>query len=390
LRQTSARNPHFEERTSIPRLVTVPSISTFIRENSEPILQEWENFARGLPIGATMDVAALRDHAKKMLGVIVRDLETPQTARQADLKARGATAVDERVAPTAASEHGADRADSGFTVEQMVAEFRALRASVVRLWTDAHGQAGRAELDELIRFNEAIDQAIAESLQRHSFAIDQTKERFLAILGHDLRTPLGAILMSAQFMADTGDRPESEMKLVKTIERSARRMNEMVSDLLDFARTRFGDTIPVEPAEMDVGRMLRDVVSEVGASHPENKPQLETSGPLRGEWDRERLTQAVTNLISNAVDHGAEKGPIKVAARGSDREIVITVHNEGPPIPRENLSRIFEAGSTEGRERRHMGLGLYIVDRIVAAHGGTIDVESSEDLGTAFTVRLPK
>lgn len=370
--------------------MSVPSISTFIRENSEPILQEWENFARGLPMGATMDVAALRDHAKAMLGVIARDLETPQTARQADDKAKGEAVIDHRLAPTAASEHGFGRADSGFTVEQMVAEFRALRASVVRLWTDTHGQAGRSELDELIRFNEAIDQAIGESLTRYTHSIGQTKERFLAILGHDLGTPIGAILMSAQFMADTGDRSEQDLKLVKTIERSGRRMKEMVSDLLDFARTRFGDTIPVDPHEMDVGRMLRDVVSEVGASHPKSMPQLETSGPLRGEWDRQRLTQAVTNLISNAVEHGSNSGPIKVAARGSDREVVITVQNEGPPIPRDRLSRIFEAGTTSDPDRRHLGLGLYIVDRIVTAHGGTINVESSEGQGTAFTVRLPK
>lgn len=368
----------------------MPSISTFIRENSEPILQEWENFARGLPMGATMDVAALRDHAKAMLGVIARDLETPQTARQADDKAKGGAVIDHGLAPTAASEHGLGRAGSGFSVEQMVAEFRALRASVVRLWTDTQGHAGRSELDELIRFNEAIDQAIAESLTRYTHSIAQTKERFLAILGHDLRTPIGAILMSAQFMADTGDRSEQELKVVKTVERSARRMNEMVSNLIDFARTRFGDTIPVEPREMDVGAMLRDVVSEVGASHPKSKPQLETSGPLRGEWDCERLTQAVTNLISNAVEHGSDSGPIKVAARGSDREVVITVQNEGPPIPRSRLGRIFEAGTTNDPDRRHLGLGLYIVDRIVAAHGGTVDVQSSEEHGTAFTVRLPK
>lgn len=368
----------------------MPSISTFIRENSEPILQEWENFARGLPIGATMDVAALRDHAKAMLGVIARDLETPQTAREAADKSKGEAIIDSRLAPTAASEHGLGRADSGFSVEQMVAEFRALRASVVRLWTDQQGHAGPSELHKLIRFNEAIDQAIAESLTRYTHSIAQTKERFLAILGHDLRTPIGAILMSAQFLADTGDRSEQDLKIVKTVERSARRMKDMVSALIDFARTRFGDAIPVEPREMDVGDMLRDVVSEVGASHPKSKPQLETSGPLRGQWDCERLTQAVTNLISNAVDHGKDSGAIHVAARGSDREVVITVHNEGPAIPRDRLRRIFEAGTTNDPDRRHLGLGLYIVDRIVAAHGGTIDVESSEDHGTAFTVRLPK
>jgi signal transduction histidine kinase len=167
-------------------------------------------------------------------------------------------------------------------------------------------------------------------------------------------------------------------------------MKDMVSALIDFARTRFGDSIPVEPQEMDVGLMLRDIVSEVRASHPESEPQLEITGPLRGEWDCERLTQAVTNLVSNAVEHGSNSGPIRVAARGSDREVVITVQNDGPPIPRDRLGRIFEAGTTNDPDRRHLGLGLYIVDRIVAAHGGTIEVESSEDQGTAFTVRLPK
>lgn len=371
-------------------VLTVPSISSFIRENSEPILQEWENFARGLPIGSTMDVAALRDHAKAMLSVIAEDLETPQTARQADDKSKGEAVIDSRLAPTAASDHGLGRADSGFSVEQMVAEFRALRASVVRLWTDTQGHAGRSELDELIRFNEAIDQAIAESLTRYARSIAQSKERFLAILGHDLRTPIGAILMSAQFMAETGDRSAEELKIVKTIQRSARRMHEMVSALIDFARTRFGDTIPVEPDDMDIGAMLWDIVSEVGASHPKNKPQLELSGPLRGEWDCERLTQAVTNLISNAVEHGSDDGPIMVAAHGSDHEVIIRVQNDGPPIPPDRLRKIFEAGTTSDPDRRHLGLGLYIVDRIIAAHAGTIEVESTEGRGTAFTVRLPK
>ena len=368
----------------------MPSISTFIRENSEPILQEWENFARGLPAGATMDVDALRDHAKAMLGVIARDLETPQTARQADDKAKGGAVIERGLAHTAAADHGVGRADSGFSVEQMVAEFRALRASVVRLWTATQDHAGRPELDELIRFNEAIDQAIGESLTQYTHSIAQTKERFLAILGHDLRTPIGAILMSAQFLADTGDRSADELKIVKTVERSARRMNEMVSNLIDFARTRFGDTIPIDPRDMDVGVMVQDVVSEVGASHPTSKPHLTTSGSLRGKWDCERLTQAVTNLISNAVEHGSSSGPITVAARGSDREVVITVQNEGPAIPHDRLGRIFEAGTTTDPDRRHLGLGLYIVDRIVAAHGGTVGVESSEDHGTTFTVRLPK
>jgi signal transduction histidine kinase len=275
----------------------------------------------------------------------------------------------------------------------MVAEFRALRASVLRLWGKQPGPKGEAELEDMVRFNEAIDQAIAESLSRYTQNIDQTKERFLAILGHDLRTPIGAIMMSAQFILESGELVEPYRKLVDRIGMSSRRMNQMVADLLDFSRTRLGDTIPIARAEMDVTRMLGDVVAEVAASYPDFKLEVETSGELHGVWDCARLTQAMTNLIGNAAQHGSDAAPITVTARGEAHEITIAVHNDGPAIPKEVVGRIFQpmkrSGSDAG-DRRHLGLGLYIVDRIVAAHEGRIDVTSSEEHGTTFTVRLPR
>jgi signal transduction histidine kinase len=369
------------------------ALSKFLREHTEEILTEWETFARSLPIGASMDVDALRDHAKAMLEVIARDLEAPQTPRQEEAKARGGSDADGRTAPTAATEHGSGRAQSGFTVNQMVAEFRALRASVLRLWGKQPGPTGEAEFDEMVRFNEAIDQAIAESLARFTQDIDHTKERFLAILGHDLRTPLGAIMMSAQFILESGELVEPYRGLVERINKSSRRMNQMVADLLDFSRTRLGDTIPIARAEMDVTRMLDDVVAEVAASYPDRKLDVEASGDLRGVWDCARLTQAVTNLVGNAAQHGSDDTPIRITARGEANEVTIAVHNDGPAIPDELVGRIFQpmkGSRSDASDRRHLGLGLYIVDRIVAAHRGRIDVASSEGDGTTFTVRLPR
>ena len=368
-------------------------LSTFIKEHTEEILTEWETFARSLPMGASMDVPALRDHAKAMLDVIARDLEETQTSHQQDAKARGASDADQRTARTAATEHGSGRAQSGFTVNQMVAEFRALRASVLRLWGKQPGPKGEAELEEMVRFNEAIDQAIAESLARYTQDIDQTKERFLAILGHDLRTPLGAIIMSAQFILECGELVEPYRGLVDRIGKSSRRMNQMVADLLDFSRTRLGDTIPIARAEMDVASMLNDVISEVAASYPDFKLEVEATGELHGVWDCARLTQAMTNLIGNAAQHGSDATPISVTARGEAHEVIIAVHNDGPPIPDELVGRIFQPmkqSRSNFGNRRHLGLGLYIVDRIVAAHRGRIDVASSEEHGTTFTVRLPR
>src|SRR5689334_2134584 len=134
------------------------ALPTFIRQHTNEILSEWETFARSLPIAASMDVGALRDHARAMLEVIARDLEEPQTSRQQAAKARGEADATDRKTPSAATEHGSGRAHSGFTVNQMVAEFRALRASVLRLWGKQPGPKGQPELDEMVRFNEAIDQ----------------------------------------------------------------------------------------------------------------------------------------------------------------------------------------------------------------------------------------
>jgi signal transduction histidine kinase len=370
-------------------------LSSFIRANIEEILTEWETFARSLPVADAMDIVALRDHAKEMLGVIMADLEQPQSGREQADKAKGLSDAERR-APlaTAAQEHGAGRAGSGFTVEEMVAEFRALRASVIRLWSRRQNEAGIAALEDMTRFNEAVDQAIAESIAQYATEVGQSKDRFLAILGHDLRTPLGAIITSAQFMLDLDGLEEPHLALITGIGDSARRMNQMVTDLLDFTRTRFGDDIPIERADTDLADVVRSVVTEISAQHPASEVLMAVEGDLRGDWDADRLTQAVTNLMANAVEHGAADSPVRVAAHAQGNEVVLSVHNYGPAIPASDFDRIFDAmsqGQNEGaRDRRHLGLGLYIVDKIVKAHGGSVGVSSSPEAGTVFTVVLPR
>ena len=373
-------------------------LSAFIRENVEPILAEWETFARSLSQGDTMDIAALRDHAKEMLIVIADDLDDPQTEQEQREKARGESDADTDTVYTAAQEHGAGRAESGFTVGEMVAEFRALRASVMRLWSHTQESVGKAELVDMTRFNEAIDQAIAESITQYTENIGHTKERFLAILGHDLRSPVGAIVTSTQFMLETaeqqGDLGPPYQSLIGGVSRSARRMNHMVADLLEFARVRFGDGIPVRPAPMDMGSLAHDVVAEARAAYPDRAFESSASGDLAGEWDRERLFQAVTNLVSNAVQHGLAGPPIRVTASAQGDDVVLSVANRGPAISEDQLARLFQGinqhPAAEERDRRHLGLGLYIVDKIVSAHNGHIDVRSTHGGETTFSLRLPR
>ena len=296
-------------------------LADFISSHVEPILAEWVTFAatRG-PVGEAMDLVALRDHAAEMLAAIVVDLRTPQTAAEQAAKSTGNALPPAATAPeTAASVHGAGRAESGFTLGEMVSEYRALRASVLRLWTKANGGLSGADLDDLIRFNEAIDQALAESATRYTQDLDQSKEMFLAILGHDLRTPLGAVLTSSQFMLDRGGLTEPDRTLTARVLRSATRMNHMVGDLLDLTRSRLGAGVPVVRGDTDLAEVARHVVEEVAAAHPERVLKLDTAGDLRGAWDAARVSQLLTNLLANAVQHGAADTPVRVTARGRRR-----------------------------------------------------------------------
>lgn len=374
-------------------------LADFILSNREPILREWEAFARTCaPASRTMDVEALRDHASQMLTVIAADLQTPQDRREQVEKSKGQAPPDDRAPATAAQKHGAGRAESGFTMEQMVAEYRALRATVIRLWTDAKGKLLPTDLEDLTRFNEAIDQSLAESVARFDDELEQSKELFLAILGHDLRTPLGAISTSASFMLDLHELSEPHRTLARRIADSASRTLQMVGDLLDFTRGRLGGGIPITRAEMDLGRVARDVADEILAAHPGSSIQVDTRGEQRGNWDRDRISQALSNLIGNAVQHGAEGTTVTVEVRGEEDSVVIVIHNHGVPIAPDDLDGIFNPMKTREPHRRRsatgptgsLGLGLYIAERIVHAHEGQIAVESSDAAGTTFTVTLPR
>jgi len=373
-------------------------LADFIEANCEPILAEWVAFARtSAPSASSMDPTALRDHALQMLQTITRDLRTPQTGAEQLEKSHGKADTGDGGPDTPAAVHGAGRAGSGFTVGEMVSEYRALRASVIRLWTRANGSLTTVDLEDLTRFNEAVDQALAESITRYTFDVDRSKDMFLAILGHDLRSPLGAVQMASQFMLELGELREPNLTLTTRILRSAKRMNLMVGDLLDFTRSRLGSGVPIVRSPMDMEKAVRDAVEEITAANAESVIQLRTSGDLRGNWDPARIAQVISNLLGNAVQHGSAKTTITVSAVGDDKEVVLRVHNRSPVIAASELPGIFgpfkrlkSVEGARGGATSSLGLGLYIAERIVTAHNGTIEVASSEETGTAFTVRLPR
>jgi len=221
--------------------------------------------------------------------------------------------------------------------------------------------------------------------------VEEARERFIGILGHDLRNPLGAILMGVEVL---GDLPEPHTHVVTKLARSAHRMAALIHDVLDFAHGRLGGGIPVAPTPCDLREVCNDIVEEMRQAYPARVISFEAVGDLRGEWDPDRVEQVLSNLLGNAITHGA--GPIHVTIRDQGDEVVTTVHNDGPPIPDALIPTLFEPFTSTAQDsstpggHEGLGLGLYIASEIVHAHGGTIAVSSTQGEGTTFTVNLPR
>jgi signal transduction histidine kinase len=217
------------------------------------------------------------------------------------------------------------------------------------------------------------------------------REQFVAVLGHDLRTPLSAIRMSADLLQSKTTEPRS-LNLISAIRSSSVRMGVLIENVLDFARGRLGAGIPVKRQWVDdLGRMLNQTLAEVQASHPYAELKHSLDVPAGIYCDALRVTQLLSNLVGNAVTHGATTTAVEVQVYSEDDELVISVVNQGPPIPASLMPRIFEpfTRSEAGQRGEGLGLGLYIASQIAQAHKGTLTVSSTWDAGTAFTARFP-
>jgi signal transduction histidine kinase len=371
-------------------------LAEFILSNTEPILQEWETFARSIWPAPDPSLALLRDHAEAILRATARDMTTRQSEIEQADKSKGDGAAGRASAKLddASKDHALGRVRSGFHLMEVIAEYRALRASVIRLWEKSEAPTNPLALIELTRFNECIDQSLAEAVKHFSAEMDRSREIFLGILGHDLRNPLNAILLSASSLMEISTGPSAD--LASQIGTSGEAMGQMLADFIDFTASRLGAGIPLVIAPVDFAILCRAVAEECKAAFPGSKFLLELSGDLRGEWDGRRLRQLLSNLIGNAIQHGAKGLPIRIAARGTPGEVILQIQNGGEPIPIEILPAIFDplsqAPGEAGQRRRHgsMGLGLYIAREVVVAHGGSITVQSSGSSGTEFTVTLPR
>lgn len=371
-------------------------LSDFISANMESIVQSWEDFARTIePPALTMDSTALRDHASAMLKVIAKDLTTGQTAFEQSEKSKGQGAREND--DSAAESHAGARLLSGYTIEQIVSEFRALRASVLQLWSTSAKTKHDIDPIDIIRFNEAIDQALAESVGRYERDVKKSQNLFLAILGHDLRNPLTDSILGASLIRSTTYIASKHYEVATQIFNDGQEMLRTVNNLLDFTRSQLGSGLPIKVKKTDIVNICLGAVEELRMNYPGRSIEVSAKGHREGLWDESRIAQVFSNLIDNALKHGVKSEPVTVHLDSEAGEVIVRINNRGTPIDRARMQTMFEPPvrfeekDSSGHENEaSLGISLYITREIVQAHKGVIRVDSSQDDGTTFTVRLPR
>ena len=407
-------------RSSVPAIVVVVRLADFILANVEPILVEWEDFARDIwPKGASAAPEELRDEAGDILRATAIDMQSDQTSLERAEKSKGQSDDDTpgNDLTRASASHGRGRVVSGFELWALVAEYRALRASVLRLWRESQPASNLCDLDDVTRFNESMDQSLTHAVRsfgelverdrealltaeqaarREAEAANQAKDLFLATLSHEMRTPLNAIVGWLNILHHEDAETRHFQEGLKVIERNTRAQVQLIDDLLDVSRIVSGKLrVDIQPCE------LADVVTAgLNATRTASDARDITLDvhldPLAtgASCDSVRIQQVVWNLVSNAIKFTPRGGHVYVSLSRDESSYQIRVSDTGQGILPDVLPYVFErfrqADSSMRRRFAGLGLGLSIVKYIVEAHGGTVEATSpGEGKGSTFIVRLP-
>jgi signal transduction histidine kinase len=358
----------------------VNTLTAFIRQHRDAIMDEWLSRAVTLPNAQTLAPPALWDHVPSMLDRLADAIER-----------RDETAAALEDLP---EQHASLRFRQGYDLRQVIAEYRLLREVLVQMYAERGdlSAGSRSNLQLLTVLHEQIDRAIGEAVDHYALERDHARDKFVAILGHDLRDPLNTVVFQASALSQrAGELDDKTVNALGRIAAAGRRMERMIRDLLDFARGHLGGRFTIVPTAFDARAFLASRVQEIADAHPDRDVQCvipSVRSDFHVEWDADRISQIITNLVHNALVHGRD--PIVVEPRDEGEHVVITVRNHGE-IPSDMLPRLFDAFSTDTSEKAHggLGLGLYIVQQIAHAHGGEV-VANSDRGATTVRVRLPR
>jgi signal transduction histidine kinase len=369
------------------------NLADFIERHASTIVEGAVTFASTVELRPPLDDAGLRNHLPEIIDAIVADLRQPQTRDEGIEKSYGRAPEDASRARSAAGTHALHRAHSGYSISNLVAEYRALRASVLRLWADASPGSDPEVLEQIARFNEAIDQAISESVAHYATEVERWRAIFLGVVGHDLRSPLSAILMTSELIARMAMDAPIAIAAQRLI-RSGERMRDLLDNLLVYNRAQIGVGFDIQRQDTDLVVDCREEVELLQAAMPGIEIHFQAPPHVAGSFDASRIREALANLVVNAHKYGTRGADIRVQLRADDTDIALSVINLGAPIPSETLHLMFDPlrrGGVNGGEAEHasLGLGLFIVDQVAKAHGGRIEGHSDQG-ETTFTLWLPR
>jgi signal transduction histidine kinase len=358
-------------------------LTEFISRNGDSIVKRWEGEIRKTIAESPNWV--LRDHALAILSFLsTRLLESPcltvEQERTADSKNESVTI-----------QHVLLAIESGLDLAQVIGEFQALRNCVIELWRSLDPAGFRDGADEIADFCAVLDENVRDALLYYKDRETRYRDRFLRIVGHELRNPINSIVLGATALSSQDLSPAASATVARVLT-SARRLTGMLGDFLEFSRGRLKIAMPIVPVATDLRILVNEAIDEVTLTYPESRIELAFEGHLNGRWDPNRVRQLISNLILNAIQHGSGDR-IEVEAKGDKTVVSITIHNQGPAIPDETLAGLFDPLVTCTRDHRPgtgLGLGLFVVKQIVTSHWGSITVSSTDGSGTTFTVTLPR
>lgn len=359
------------------------SASERLKRNTTEIMNLWEERAyKEVSAAQHQETLSLRNSLPEYLTQLADALST--TIDRTEARQRQDLIDSTRVG----KKHGKERATSlNYTIDQLIFEYHILRQVIFDVM-EKEETLSPVEREVIIS---SIEQAVNDAASEFSDTLKFIQENLFNALAHDLRTPISAAKVSAQLILRRPDDVDNCIQKASRISTSMDRIDDMIKDLLDASRIRAGQEISLDLGETDLDWILRSVVEETSYAHPD-RIKYSSKGICLGSWNENALRRVIENLVNNAIKYGSQKTSVSLALNSDKDTAILTVHNQGNPIPKDQLAILFQqyrrAKSTE--KKVGWGLGLTVVKGIVNALNGSIRVESDEKSGTTFIISLPK
>lgn len=352
--------------------MAAPEVAAHLRSRKPQICETWRAAVeRDLPELGSLSRAALIDHLPEVIDALARWAEGDTRAARLGFEAL-------------ADGHAVQRLGYGIDLRTLTREYRHLRTVILSEVLSIDASAA-----DVMRINDGLDEALYESVRRYAESRDAIRDRFIDILAHDLRNPLNAVTVAASSLQLGARAPEDLATVGRVIATSASRMQRLIDDLLELARNQLGSELAVVLVAADMAEMANAAVRELATAHPHRALALETSGTLTGQFDRERVIQALSNLIANAIEHGADPIEISVRETVDRRAIVTSVASRGVTLSTDELQALLDPMRATRGNTRGLGLGLRIVGSIALAHGATVTTSATDGI-TRVVVTWPR